>query len=68
MAELCNYYVFPDVDSPESFLTNIKNVAVSNGWVCDKDDINSNWELYLHSNHSGRNLYCSMRMEKNWIC
>jgi len=67
MAELCNHYVFPDVDSPQSFLANIKNVAVSNGWVCDKDDINDNWELYLHSNHGGRNLYYSMKMNYEWI-
>jgi len=61
MALPCNYYVFENVNDVESFLTNLKDCASDNGWTIDKDDISNSGELYLHSNHLGRNLYYSMK-------
>ena len=61
MAELCNYYTFTNITNMEDFLANIRDCASLNGWIIDKDDITDNKELYLHSNHGGRNLYFSMR-------
>ena len=57
-----NYQVFPNVQTIEDVLGNIKLVASSNGWTIDKDDIATNQELYIHNTGNGsQNLYFSLK-------
>ena len=57
-----NYQVFPNVQTIEDVLGNIKLVASSNGWTIDKDDIATNQELYLHNTGNGsQSLYFSLK-------
>ena len=49
MAQPCKVFTYMNVTTEKDALANIRNAAESGGWIIDKDAIDADRELYLHS-------------------
>lgn len=63
MAQPCKVFSYTNVGTEKGVLANIASAALSGGWVMDKDAVDADGELYLHSTgKGGQRLYFSLRL------
>lgn len=63
MAQPCKVFTYTNVTTEKDALANIRNAAESGGWIIDKDAIDADRELYLHSLGNGsQKLFFSLRL------
>lgn len=64
MAQPCKVFTYTNVTTEKDALANIRRAAESGGWTIDKDAIDADGELYLHSLGNGhQRLYFSLKLE-----
>lgn len=76
MAQPCKVFTYTNVTTEKDALANIRRAAESGGWIIDKDAIDADRELYLHSLGNGnQSLFFSLRLlqayddaEKYMLC
>lgn len=76
MAQPCKVFTYTNVTTEKDALANIRRAAESGGWTIDKDAIDADRELYLHSLGNGnQSLFFSLRLlqayddtEKYMLC
>ena len=65
MAQPCKVYSYTNVETEKDVLANIRLAAQSGGWTVDRDAVESDGELYLHSaGNGGQRLFFSLRLEE----
>lgn len=63
MAQPCKVFSYTNVATEKGVLANIASAAQSGGWTVDKNAVDGNGELYLHSAGNGnQRLYFSLRL------
>ncbi len=63
MAQPCKVFSYTNVGTEKGVLANIASAAQSGGWTVDKNAVDSDGELYLHSAGNGnQRLYFSLRL------
>ena len=74
MAQPCKVFTYTNVTTEKDALANIRNAAESGGWIIDKDAIDADRELYLHSLGNGSqklfflSAFCKPMMTPENIC
>lgn len=64
MGQPCKVFTYTNVTTEKDALANIRRAAESGGWTIDKDAIDADGELYLHSLGNGhQRLYFSLKLE-----
>lgn len=64
MAQPCKVFTYTNVTTEKDALANIRRASESGGWTIDKDAIDADGELYLHSVGNGQQqLYFSLKLE-----
>lgn len=64
MAQPCKVFTYTNVATEKDVLANIRRAAESGGWTIDKDAVDADGELYLHSLGNGQqSLYFSLKLE-----
>jgi len=64
MAQPCKVFTYTNVTTEKDALANIRRAAESGGWTVDKNAIDADGELYLHSVGTGhQQLYFSLKLE-----
>lgn len=64
MAQPCKVFTYTNVTTEKDALANIRRASESGGWTIDKDAIDTDGELYLHSVGNGQQrLYFSLKLE-----
>ncbi len=63
MAQPCKVFSYTNVGTEKGVLANIAGAAQAGGWTVDKNAVDDEGELYLHSTGGGnRQLYFSLRL------
>ncbi len=63
MAQPCKVFSYTNVGTEKGVLANIAGAAQAGGWTVDKNAVDAEGELYLHSTGGGnRQLYFSLRL------
>lgn len=63
MAQPCKIFTYTNVATEKDVLANIRNAARAGGWTVDKNAVDADGELYLHSAGGGnRRLFFSLRL------
>lgn len=63
MAQPCKVFSYTNVETEKGVLANIAGAAQAGGWTVDKNAVDAEGELYLHSTGGGnRQLYFSLRL------
>ena len=63
MAQPCKVFSYTNVGTEKGVLANIAGAAQAGGWTVDKNAVDAEGELYLHSTGGGnRRLYFSLRL------
>lgn len=63
MAQPCKVFSYTNVGTEKGVLANVARAALSGGWAVDKDAVEADGELYLHSaGKGGQRLYFSLRL------
>ena len=63
MAQPCKVFSYTNVGTEKGVLANIASAAQAGGWTVDKNAVDADGELYLHSAGGGnRRLFFSLRL------